>query len=336
MTDNLKTAFKPDINKPLDLPQCGSWPEAVHKFDPDSVLAIQTAMAAGRPLLIRGEPGIGKSQIARAAAEFLRAPLITHVINARAESEDLLYTFDAVSRLAQAQLMGSMREHENRAANIESQLAEKLYVRPGCLWWAFNWESALKQSGACRGSAPPPKSPVDWDREKAGCVVLIDEIDKADTDVPNSLLESLGNLGFYVPYTQESVALQKGAPRPLVIITTNEERELPAAFLRRCLVYQMSLPPGRDAQLEYLKQRGKVHFPNGDIAENTYLAAAEQLLRDREDAKQYGLVRPGCAEYLDLLTALADLCPSDAAAQRNLLDRIGKFALRKNPEGDVA
>ena len=336
MTDNLKTQFKPNLDEPLPLPQSGSWPAAVHTFDEDSVLAIQTAMAAGRPLLIRGEPGIGKSQLARAAAEFLKAPLITHVINARAESEDLLYTYDAVSRLARAQLMASLGDRTLGDEDIKSELAEKLYVRPGCLWWAFDWQSAEAQAELCRVGALQPESPEEWQQDRVGCVVLIDEIDKADTDVPNSLLESLGNTGFYVPYTQKSIALLKGSPRPLVIITTNEERELPAAFLRRCLVYQMSLPPGRDAQLEYLKQRGKVHFPNGDIAENTYLAAAEQLLRDREDARQYGLVRPGCAEYLDLLTALAELCPSDAAAQRNLLDKIGKFALRKNPEGDAA
>jgi MoxR-like ATPase len=265
----------------------------------------------------------------------MKTPLLTHVINARAESDELLYDYDAVSRLARAQLLGTLKYAEGHA-NIEAELAERRFVRPGCLWWAFNWVSAAGQAEAAYGGAVVPDAPEGWEPTSGGCVVLIDEIDKADTDVPNSLLESLGNTGFYVPYLQESIAQPAGAAPPLVIVTTNEERELPAAFLRRCLVYQMAFPTERERQTEFLTKRGEVHFAKGVIAEKIYAETAVQLLTDRDDARRTGLAIPGFAEYRDLLAALADLCPGNETEQRRVLGIIGKFALRKNPEGDGA
>ncbi|MGO8672162.1 MAG: AAA family ATPase [Capsulimonadaceae bacterium] len=335
MTSTGAMNFNPPLDAPILLPATGSWPATRHQFDEESVWAIRAALAARRPLLIRGEPGIGKSQLARAAAVVMRTPLLSHVINARAESDELLYSYDAVSRLARAQLLGTQKyaaEHQD----IEDHLAERHFVRPGCLWWAFDWTSAALQARACYGGSHIPEIPAGWEPAKGGCVILIDEIDKADTDVPNSLLESLGNTGFYVPYLQQSVALPEGVPGPLVVITTNEERELPAAFLRRCMVYQMAFPNDRDRQIDFLISRGRVHFKVGVIAPSVYTAAARQLLSDRDDARRNGLAIPGFAEYRDLLTALADLCPANETRQNEVLSIIGKFALRKNPEGEGA
>lgn len=323
--------FNPSITEAIDLPEVDSWPATRHRFTEESVWAIKAALAARRPLLIRGEPGIGKSQLARAAAAEMKAPFLSHVINARTETDELLYSYDAVTRLARAQLMGARRDS---VVDPETELDEARFVRPGCLWWAFNWESAAEQLKKSRSAARPPEMLEDWDPRSNGCVILIDEIDKADSDVPNSLLESLGNTGFYVPYTRESVALSKDKAPPLVVITTNEERELPAAFLRRCLVYQMSLPKPQDECVAFLIERGRVHFTKDQVDDEVCEQTATLLLGDREKARRDGLAIPGFAEYRDLLAALVDLCPGDSKEQVTLLHKIAKFALRKNPEGD--
>jgi len=99
-----KTLFNPDLKESLPLPLQDSWPESSHRFDTKSVWAVRAAIASGRPLLLRGEPGIGKSQIARAVAEELKVPFLYHVVDERSERDELLYTYDAVARLAEAQV----------------------------------------------------------------------------------------------------------------------------------------------------------------------------------------------------------------------------------------
>jgi len=326
--------FAPDLSEDYKLEQVDSWPESVHRFDDDSVWAIRTALASGRPLLVRGEPGIGKSQLARAVASYCRVPFLSFVVNARSECSDLLYSHDAVSRLAQAQVLS----HANAAENWRAELAEERFVRPGKLWWAVNWADAVDQaklwcrkcgadadSECCPKCGEPEHSQLSNWSHGDGCVLLIDEIDKADSDFPNGLLESLGNTGFEVEPARCSVR-PVGVP-PLVVVTTNEERELPAAFLRRCLVLPMAFP--KKDQQQFLVGRGHIHFPHLGAAVCT--RAADLVLGER-GRQTDALSRPGAAEFLDILRALDTLYGRDAKEQLAAIDQVSRFSLCKNPQ----
>jgi MoxR-like ATPase len=232
---------------------CGGMPEQVHVFDQQSIDAINAALAAGRPLLVRGEPGTGKSQLARAAAKVLGRVFVSYVVDSRTESRDLLWQFDAVSRLAEAQLSGALNEDPQQARD---RLEVINFVAPGPLWWAFAWNNASDQAAKI-GQAPYPQT--DGGKPDKGCVVLVDEIDKAESDVPNGLLEALG-IGQFTPMGRQE-PVSAGDPVPLVIITTNEERRLPDAFVRRCMVLHLQLPASRDKLLHMLIERGRAHFP---------------------------------------------------------------------------
>ena len=310
---------------PINIPRQGSWPEAWHHFDKDASLAVVTSVAAGRPLLIRGEPGIGKSQIARAVAAAMHVPFLPFVVNATCECNDLLFTYDAVSRLAQAQVIGAGR---TKPRSWKRDLSERRFLKPQVLWWAINWEGALKQRDESHDPEQilVPDKPDNWTPGQ-GTVVLIDEIDKADSDLPNGLLESLSNTGFQLPHGGMGVTLPDGHLPPVIIITTNEERELPAAFLRRCVVLNLGFPKDRDEQLKFLIQRGKSDAKN-KFSDEVFKQSADQILGDREDVPE-GQPRPGAAEYLDLLRALKELA-EDEAGQLEWLKEIAKFVVRKH------
>jgi MoxR-like ATPase len=157
-------------------------------------------------------------------------------------------------------------------------------------------------------------------------VVLVDEIDKADPAVPNGLLDALGHGRFDVP--GDKPVVMDRARRPLVVITTNEERALPDAFLRRCLVLHLALPGERAALVEELVARGRAHFRECPAA--VLAAAAELLADDREKMRERDLAPPGLAEYIDLLCAVIEQRASEEE-QLVLLQRISKFALQKHP-----
>jgi MoxR-like ATPase len=311
------------INKPIPLPKRGSWPEAVHVFEEADVHALMAAEAAERPLLIRGEPGTGKSQLARAAAEATQRLFLSAVVNARTECQDLQWQFDAVARLGEAQALAHCNVDE-----IPGRLHPRRYLAPGPLWWVFDWQSAIKQYEQCAHALELAPTPPDGWESSRGSVLLIDEIDKADTDLPNGLLETLGNGDFAVPYLGASVRQSQDSP-PLVIITTNEERELPAAFLRRCLVLQLSLPEADSELLDFLCGRGEVHF-GARCTDAVRRKAGELLLEDRKVASAQGLPAPGQAEYLDLLRAVCKL-GHDEKEQIGWLAKIGEFVLKKAP-----
>lgn len=312
--------FNPILDKdyPLHTANDG-WPESQHRFEPEQVYAIQAAIACQRPLLVRGEPGIGKSQLARAAAAVMGLPFLSFTMTAQTECGELLYEYDAVARLAQAQVL----DHVG-GADWRKHLALRNFVKPGRFWWALNWQHAQAQCTHFAGDQVGelnPRQPANWE-QKNGAVLLVDEMDKAEGDVPNALLESFGAFTFDVPEVPCRVALPADQAPPLVIITTNEERELPRAFVRRCLVLQM------DFSEELLIKRGKVHF-GGRIAKAVYAAAAAQLLQDRDAATAYGPVKPGVAEYLDLLRILAASDGEQAQLQR--LAQVRNFVGAKNP-----
>ncbi len=280
----------------------------VHQWSQAERDALILAISARRPLLVRGETGTGKTQLARATAAQLGWELHSITIHPRIEPADLVYRFDAVKRLADAQ-------------SQKAALHEPDYWEPGPLWKAFGWEQARKY-GSCR-SAP---------KEPAGHVVLLDEIDKADSDVPNSLLEVLGQRSFDIPQRR----IRFGSPErqlPLILITTNEERELPAAFVRRCIVLNLGPVPGL-SYCDWLMKRGKAHFDK-KVTDEVIKQAAERLAADRSEAERAGLPPAGLAEYIDLLSALHELAPDQPAKQREWMKRLSGYVYIKHrtPEG---
>jgi len=320
--------LKADIEKlnevsELPLPAYGSWPESIHQFDADSLNALKTALAARRPLLLRGDPGTGKSQLAHAAAVALGRLFVYEVVNAHSESQDLLWKFDAVGRLAEAQTVQASTSQAER----ESILDTKHYISPSVMWWALCWQSANEVYQKSKYQLASPEKPEGW-QQSQGSVILIDEIDKANAELPNGLLEILGNNAIEIPWLKTTIGGKEAVP-PLVIITTNEERELPAAFVRRCLVLNLDLPKEDEALEKLLVQRGALHFGQ-QCSETIRIKAAKQLIVDRNVAKEKGVIPPGQAEYLDMLRALTLLGKTEQD-QGEMLDKIHKFVLCKYP-----
>ncbi|TDM09092.1 MAG: hypothetical protein C4K60_07065 [Ideonella sp. MAG2] len=299
MTHNPFT--QPLANTRSELPACERFEATSHLWSQPELDALALAVAARRPLLVRGEPGSGKSQLARAAAKLLeaQAPLV-QVIHPRFEPRDLLYRYDTIRRLADANTPKGLKGDQD-------------YVHHGVLWRA--WESAAK-------------GPV---------VVLIDEIDKGDADVPNSLLEILGQRSFQVDEAQDMSTPKLAAhAMPLVVITTNEERELPAAFVRRCVVLNLNPPKGEKELKDWLLQRVQAHQSlAASLHPDVLNRAIDQVLADRGDAEREGQPRVGLAETLDLLTALGEVTktftgPERATKQHEWLDRLSAYALVKH------
>jgi MoxR-like ATPase len=253
----------------------------------DLTLAVNAAIALERPLLIKGEPGTGKSQLAQEIARTLDAPLFEWHIKSTTKAQHGLYEYDAVARLRDAQL-GDPRARE---------IAQ--YIVPGRLWEAF--ESPQR------------------------AVLLIDEIDKADIEFPNDLLRELDRMDFYVHETQRTV---RALHRPIVVITSNNEKELPDAFLRRCFFHYIKFP---DA--ETLQRIVDVHFP-GIKRELVHEALTSFFaLREAPGTKK----KPSTSELLDWLKLLlAEDIPVSVLHERNQRKAIPPLygALIKN-EADV-
>ena len=248
-------------NHKYTLPPMGTWKQSVHVFDERVANAVCAAWAAERPLLVRGDPGTGKSQLARAVALACGWQFISEVVNAQTDIQDLWYRFDAVSRLGQAQVLSAIGK-EYTQEKINEELNPENYLSPGVLWWAFDWNTAKTYYAKSRYQQYHP-NPAGENEAPKGVVLLLDEIDKADADLPNSLLETLDNARFRIPWVNQSIGYQTDNPsciRPLVVITTNEDRQLPAAFVRRCLVLNLELPDNEAALVDFLIERGKQHL----------------------------------------------------------------------------
>jgi MoxR-like ATPase len=312
-------------------------PEQVHVFDKREIDAINTALFAGRPLLLRGEPGVGKSQLALAAAKELGRAFVAKAVDANTEAHDLLWRFDAVARLAEAQVQGVVlgtlqRGREEAGEAIRQSIAENLslnkFVHPQALWWALNWESAVAQAQTANSAIPKQGEGYDYGK---GVVALVDEIDKADGHVPNGLLEALGS-GLFHPFGSHDPICSDGRS-PLIVITTNEERRLPDAFVRRCIVLPMRLPEERGALVSHLIERACAHFgiaEDDEIEKKLLRYAADLLADDREHAEKEHLVPlPGQAEYLDLLRAVRGMASQKYSTQMEMLDELRDYVFKK-------
>lgn len=266
-------------------------------------LAIRIAKTTGRPLLLRGEPGTGKSSLAAKVAWDENWRYYEHSVTARTEVGELLWTFDNVRRSAKAAANGN-----------DSAFEDYEFVEPGPLWWAFNRDQARHRGqprrrarDAYRASeqAEEPSRDFNADRKPDGAVVLIDDIDKADADVPNGLLGALGSGRFRVAETGTDVELADDV-NVLVVITTNNERELPQAFERRCIVHDLT-PPSADQ----LVAIALAHAKHEERSLNTSKRArirriAEKVTDLGEQARAKNLRAPGIAEYLDAVWACLD------------------------------
>jgi MoxR-like ATPase len=252
----------------------------------DLTVAVNAAVLLERPLLIKGEPGTGKTELAKQVASALGLDLIEWNIKSTTKAQQGLYEYDAVSRLRDSQL------GDERVRDVGN------YIRKGKLWTAFEADQKV--------------------------VLLIDEIDKADIEFPNDLLQELYKMAFHVYETGETVAAKN---RPVVIITSNNEKELPDAFLRRCFFHYISFP-----DQDTMRQIVKVHYP--DIKEQLLTTALTQFYEIRE---QQGLKKkPSTSEVLDWLKLLLaeELTPEDLKRDAgNLLPKL-HGALLKN-EQDV-
>ncbi|HTQ13258.1 MAG TPA: MoxR family ATPase [Rhizomicrobium sp.] len=220
----------------------------------DLRIAVNAAIALQRPLLIKGEPGTGKTELAFQVADALRAPLITWHVKSTTKAQQGLYEYDAVTRLRDSQL-GDPRVKE-----------VKNYIKKGKLWDAFEMDGRP--------------------------VLLIDEIDKADIEFPNDLLLELDRMEFFVYETGETI---KARIRPIVMITSNNEKELPDAFLRRCFFHYIKFP-----DRETMQKIVDVHYP--DIKQKLVAEALNVFyqIRDVPGLKK----KPSTSELLDWLKLL--------------------------------
>ena len=254
--------------------------------DKDLMVAVNAAIRLERPLLVKGEPGTGKTELARQIAAALGLELLEWNVKSTTKAQQGLYEYDAVSRLRDSQ-MGDERVHDVRN-----------YLRKGKLWQAF--EAGKK------------------------VVLLIDEIDKADIEFPNDLLQELDRMEFHVYETGETIRARE---RPIVIITSNNEKELPDAFLRRCFFHYIRFP-----EPETLARIVEVHYPG--IKQALVAAALTRFyeIRDVPGLKK----KPSTSEALDWIRLLVadDLDPADLSADKKTILPKLHGALLKN-EQDV-
>lgn len=269
------------------------------------VLAVNVAMATRRPLLVAGPPGTGKTTLAINVAGVLGWKFYAKTVTSRTKAHDLMWTYDALHRLSDAQ--ASVRD----ASSLRPRAA---YVEPQVLWWAFDAGSAGRRgaSGADLERVPAAKDPqahVDSD----SAVVLLDEIDKAEPDVPNDLLEALDAERFTVDALDPALPVCGDRDRVLLMITTNGERELPAAFIRRCVVLRLeSLKAGQLVRIADDRFGGSAPL---------HLPIAERLVQLREVARQQNLREPSTAEYLDALAACTELGIDERSPRWALLEQ---------------
>lgn len=263
------------------------------------VLAVNTALVTGRPLFVTGLPGSGKSTLALDVARRLRWTYVETVITSRTRLDDLVASVDLVRRLSDGQ-----------ARDLKS---DKHYLIPGPFWWAVAPAEA-KALPAFDGGDPRR-----WpEQESRGVVILLDEMDKAEPDLPNDLLGPLNRLRIVVP----TLGIREPRVPILVVVTSNNDREMPPAFLRRCI----NLDLGSSAQdVDFLVAVAQSHFPD-EGGQALFRDVAHRALILQRGAEAAGRRLPSTAEYLDTIRACIEF---DEAPGSPLWDAIEEAALRK-------
>jgi MoxR-like ATPase len=283
-------------------------------FAEEAILALNVALATQRPLLVSGEPGSGKTSLARFAALALRRVFYRETITSRTQATDLLSSFDALRRLSDAQVRDALRP-------------EQAYVVPGKLWWALSPKTAAQRGvrglpGLEALADPGVKRSSEDDESTAA--LLLDEIDKADPDVPNDLLESLDERRFTIPETGDPISAER--TDLLIVLTTNGERELPPAFLRRCVTLELP-KPGREWLTDIAQRRFGAGA--GPFQDPLYLRLADEVMKLRELAEDSGRRPPSTSEFVDAVITCRELL------HENWLER-GAEELDRLLEGVVA
>ena len=289
-------------------------------YDERLVRVINVAIATGRPLLLSGEPGTGKTSLAYDIAYTRGWRFYSQTITSRSQAQALMWRFNAVQQIRDVQLLKHELETSTGSTapvdNVGSRLSDVKYVEPGPLWWAHKPADASRR-GATH-TTDPLSDPSPFHHDAPYAVVLVDEIDKADPDLPNDLLEIFGSLKFTVTETGHEV---KGEHAPLVIITTNQERFLPDAFVRRCICYE--LPP---ITKNSLLKVGQSHL-GGKLNKAMMEEALDQFWKLVELARNKSIRAPSTAEFLDLLHACNHLdirSKNDPAWPQQVVDVVWK------------
>lgn len=272
-------------------------------FNEDIAIAVDVAMATRRPLLIAGPPGSGKSMLAPTMAGLLGCRYLRHTFTSRSRLGELTSEIDHLRRL-----------HDAQAKVHDTLPPEWAYLEPGLLWWAFDHKTALRRGAnevqvkKLGAAFKMPDMPTGADSD-GDAVILLDEVDKAEPDLPNDLLEPLDRLRFHLPGGAEVRAASDAAF--LVIITTNGERELPPAFLRRCVSLTLQHPT--QTRLIEIGQR---HFKDASKPQLSQVAERFQTLR--QQARDAGSRLPSTSEYLDAVRAARalNIKPNDAFWQQ--------------------
>jgi MoxR-like ATPase len=261
LSDNAAVADERELSK------------AAERFQPsdDLLLAINAAIAARVPLLLTGEPGTGKTQVAWFLKRYFKIELFEYQVRSGSQATDLRYDFDAVAYLRDAYLAKNNDADQAEGADKTDPRSQPKYLKPGVLWNAYQHDGE--------------------------CLVLIDEIDKAPRDFPNDLLQELDQHRFAHPFHSDEFIQRKGAP-PLILLTSNGERRLPDAFLRRCIVHHITLTK---ELLTSIMQAWQQQFPSLDEA-----CQQQALKRFQEIRKNNRLSKkPGAAELLLWLSVLS-------------------------------
>lgn len=268
-------------------------------FPEEAVIAVEVALVTQRPLLVAGPPGCGKSRLAETVAAVLQWNFLHQTITSRTRVEQLTVDVDHLRRLNDAQRAA----RPDARSNARALERDEEYYNPGIFWWAFNPASASRRglpanvgkprvAARCGGVVRRPAS------EPQHTVLLIDEIDKAEPDLPNDLLEPLDRRSFTLPDGRPLTADPQ--QELLMIITTNRERELPQAFLRRC-VSLLLREPDRDGLIAI----ARVHAP--DVADELIAAIAAKMVELRRQRSDSGQRPPGTSEFLDAVRTCHDL-----------------------------